>query len=158
MNHIELLNEFIKKNNYQSVTYQNISIPNGWVVECKLFNKLNGPSYSSISYNEDINLATKEAAMLVYNQINRVEIKQSKTNQKRTITIDDPLPPRPKVKDINIVEYEIKKQLLDDELADYTKQRLGEYKRNGIVDKKLNETEYYKLFDKQLADHMESLI
>lgn len=134
MEYSNLLNEIIKKYDYQSITYQNILVPNGWFVECKLFKKLNGMSYSGFSHDKNVNIATKNAAMLVYNQVIEIHENQSicsgtkrikKRNYPRKINLlDDPLPiPRQKIIPINEVEYQIKKKLLDEELDEYMKQR-----------------------------------
>lgn len=140
MNYLRLLNEIIKKYDYQSITYQNISVPDGWIVECKLSKKLNGSSYSAISYEKDINLATKNAARLVYDQISKIDDFQSIDNpfspkptqknpftcktKKTCIRINDPLPSRPTPKPINIIEYQIKREELDKELDEYMKELL----------------------------------
>ena len=140
MDYTLLLNEVIKKYDYQSVTYQNISVPNGWIVECKLSKKLNGSSYSGISYEKDIDLATKNSARLVYDQISKIngfqpmdDFSLSKSTQKNpfmcktkktVININSPLPSRPKPKQVNTTKYQIKKELLDRELDEYMKELL----------------------------------
>lgn len=139
MDYVLLLNEVIKKHNYQSITYQNISVPNGWIVECKLSKNLNGSSYSGIGYDEDINLATKNAARLVYDQINRIDGFQSvgnplvsnptqrntfKNHTKKAINMKDPLSSRPKQQQINTTKYRVKNELLDKNLQEYMNELL----------------------------------
>lgn len=120
MAHVSLLNDLVKKFGFESINYQNISVPNGWVVECKVFKKLNKSSYSSISYDSDITIATENSARLVFDQINRSASKNIEINVEfRVPHIDDPLPPRRQPKIINKAEYQAKKNLLDKELEEY---------------------------------------
>lgn len=77
---------------YQSIRYDNISVPNGWLVECKVYHKLDSLSYSAIGYDSNITIASEKAAMLVHDQISK-NIFSYKIISNVEPSIDNPLPP-----------------------------------------------------------------
>jgi len=125
MDYIELLYDIMKKHGYKSITYQNISVPNGWFVECKLYKNLSDDRpVKGTGYDENVDIAAEKAAKVVYAELNRTHMFQSYSSspmKKRTGNIDDLLPPRQK--SINTIEYQNMKKLLDKELDDYMQQR-----------------------------------
>jgi hypothetical protein len=124
-NYVKSLSEIVRKNKYQSVTYQHICVPDGWVVECKVFVKLNGLCYSSIGYDKDITTASEKSSKLVYQQIVSSE-NTFDDHIDDIIEIDDELPSRPRVgkqNKYNNKKYQMRKSKLDDELDDYMKER-----------------------------------
>ena len=84
----KLLSDAVKKFSYQTLAYQHISVPDGWVVECKVCKQINESSYSGIAYSDNLTTAMETASRLVHDQISKIDIINI-DNDDKTKTIDN---------------------------------------------------------------------
>ncbi len=60
-----------KKNGYQTITYNHVCVPNGFVTECKVSKQIDKEAFTGLGYSSNIVDSTEKASSIVFNQITR---------------------------------------------------------------------------------------